>query len=220
LLPSGWPARPEWQPRHQAILYATLGASADATTLELVDLHGHSAPIVSAPQVNDYFWSPDGAQLVIRTAAGFTLHHVSGGPDYTWADPNPYTAAWWSPDSHYLLTRNATQITLIDSQARTTHNLITFAPIAAQPAIPLAARANAWPLATSPWRDDGRQFALALSGGNWYDGAALITRAGPGTGLYLVTPGHTTHAPMPVDWGEHTALSWSSLDPNAACLAA
>jgi hypothetical protein len=220
LLPSGWPVRPEWQPRHQAILYATLGATADTTALELVDLHGHVTPVASATQVNDYFWSPDGAQVVIRTAAGFTLHHIAGEPDYTWPDASAYTAAWWSPDSRYLLTRNATQIALIDSRARTAKTLITFTPNGAPAAIPTAARANAWPLATSPWRDDSGQLALALAGGTWYDGSALTTRAGAGTGLYLITPGNLTHRPAPVEWGEHTALSWSSLDPNAACLAA
>lgn len=217
-LPSGWPARALWQPLHSAILYPAAHPGG-GVTLMLTDLSGAAHALATVNGLEGYAWSPDGARLLWRTPAGYTVHTLSGGADVTWSDGDPSSAPWWSPDGRYIVTIAPDgAVTLVTVASGTATALVTGgAPAYTANQAAAAALALARPQTGSPWEPGGDRFALSLAGGQWRGGttpAALATHAGAGAGLYVADAAHPATLPKLIDWGEHTDLSWSTPDPN------
>jgi hypothetical protein len=205
-LANGAPARPLWQPRQRAILFA--GGTPTQPALLLSDLNGKTHQVVQAP-FDGYSWSPDGTHILVHTPGQWTIYTPGGTSVMMWADAAPGGIPWWSPDGRYVLVIAPTALTLASVATKRATTLATLTANAAGAPLPLAAM-----ITGSPWRGDSRQFALVATGGTWQDHAVLATRATPGTGLYIVSIGATNHAPKLVDWGAHQALSWTTPDPN------
>ncbi len=211
-----WPARPLWQPRHDAILYPAPGPDAATTALWLVDQSGQRREIAAIPDLEAYCWSPDGTMLLARTTAGYQVFDLRGAPVVGWPDASVYSAAWWSPDGDAVMAQTPSALVLAQVGARRVTTLVTWTPPLAGPSA-LPSAAAAWhPLLGSPWSADGHRFALvAPAGGVWQGGARLASRATPGTGVYIVDVDALSHSPPGLaDWGEHTGLSWSTPDPD------
>ncbi len=206
-LADGAPARPLWQPHQNAILYAT-GDPAQPS-LMLTDLNGHARQILRAP-LDGYSWSPDGSHVLIHGNGQWSIYATDGTLMMTWHDAAPGGIAWWSPDSKFVLVSAPGALSLATLAAKSAVTLATFTTT--NTPVPLAAQAL--PITGSPWRGDGKQFALVSAGGTWSDHTALATHSGSGTGLYIISVNAATHAPKLVDWGQHQALSWSTPDPN------
>jgi hypothetical protein len=211
-LPSGTLARPLWQPHKNAILYATKD-STNQVALWLTDLHGQTHHVVTGA-LDNYAWSPDGGNILTHGAGMWGIYTAAGAPVMMWNDNGAGAVAWWSPDGKAVLARSATTLTLVTLSNHTATPLLNFVSPAAGSTL-----AGAYALTGSPWSTDGRRFALVANGGTWHAGKALVVKAGPGTGLYIVTTSDLTKTPTLSDWGEHTGLSWSTPDPNTQVLA-
>jgi hypothetical protein len=210
-LQGGALARPLWQPHHSAILYATADGAANA--LWLTDLDGHAQRILSGT-FDNVAWSPDGAHILLHGGGKWSIYTGEGAPVMMWGDNGAGATAWWSPDGRMVLARSATTLALATVAGATMTPLLTFAtPATGTPA------AGAYPLTGSPWSTDGKRIAVVTEAARWHDGTPLPTKAGTGTGLYIVTVADTKTPPKLSDWGEHVGLSWSTPDPNTELLA-
>lgn len=215
LLPSGAVARPLWQPRHRAILYAS-AAAGDQPALLLADLSGATHPLATIAGLDGYSWSPDGTRILTHAAGIFRILDLSGATVMQWPESDVLAVPWWSPDSREVLIESATSVTLATLLTRQATQMATLTGAGAATSL----AAQALPITGSPWSGDGQQFALVAAGGAWHTGAPLATRhaAGADTGLYIVSLRHLNTPPSLVDWGEHTDLSWSTPDPNTLWL--
>jgi len=215
LLPSGYPARPLWQPQHDAILYASSGADAQSTTLQLTDLQGKSKTVSNVVGLQQYCWSPNGDMLLLRTAQGYTIHSLAGGKDISWDDAS-VSIPWWSPNSHYVATQSATALTLVTLSTGSMKVLATLHdPAVSQVAADASLLFH--PVAGNIWNTDSSGFALVTTSGTWFNGTNLVTKPmvnAEASGLYIVTLQPITKPPALVDWGEHQSLSWSTANPN------
>ncbi|HKD77950.1 MAG TPA: hypothetical protein VKB76_20755, partial [Ktedonobacterales bacterium] len=213
-----WAARPLWQPGHRAILYAIAGSASNSTTLALTDLVGHSRTITTVAGLEQYSWSPDGSRLLMRTPRNYTIHSLDGKPDVTWTDEDITSLPWWSPDGRWILTRSATALTLVNTATGVAQTLAQFTGATFSPdfSMPLF-----HPITGSPWQDDSRHFAFAADGGRWMGGSQAgtpLAAKSQGTGLFVVALSNLKATPKAIDWGEHSALSWSTPDPNTQFL--
>lgn len=215
-LPSGMPARPLWQPGHTAILYATASNDAHTTTLALTDLAGHTRQLTSASDLLQYSWSPDGKSVLMLTTTGFAIVSVDGKSISRWEEHDPAALAWWSPDSRTLITADRAGLALIDAATGKVAPVVVITTASNPAPLPMPTH----PITGSPWSVDGGQFAFVATGGLWLNGkdttlgTPLATQHTAGSGLYVVTRSALGVAPHLVDWGEHTAFSWSTPDPN------
>lgn len=214
---TAWPARALWQPHHDAILFPAPGPDAASVALMLTDRAGHAHAVTTVTNLEQYAWSPDGARILLRTPKGYIMHALAGTPDRAWDDPSAFSTPFWSPDGHYLVIRSETRLELITVATGAIRELATFAPPVAPFAPQDAWLAAAHPITGNPWQADSHAFALVAPGGHWSNGSDLARRTDPGDGLYIVTP-EQTKPPSLIDWGEHTALSWSTPDPNTQFL--
>lgn len=211
-----WPARPLWQPHHDAILYPASSSNV-AVTLMLTDQAGHAQTVTTTNGLQQYCWSPDGTRILLHTAKGYIIHALAGTPDQSWDDTDADATPFWSPDGRYILIRSETRLDLVTVATGSVRALATFAP-PATPFVPQDAwLAAALPITGNPWKADSHTFALVAAGGLWSNGTELSHKTGAGDGLYLITP-EQTNPPSLIDWGEHTALSWSTPDPNTQFL--
>ncbi len=204
-------ARPLWQPHHSAILYATSDGAANA--LWLTDLSGHKRRLLSGT-FDDVAWSPDGAQILLHGGGKWSIYTGVGAPVMMWDDNGAGAVAWWSPDGRNVLARSATTLTLATPATGAVMALLSFTSPATGDPVP-----GAHPLTGSPWSADGKRIAVVAAGARWHDGTTLATKAGAGTGLYIVAIADVKAPPKLIDWGEHTGLSWSTPDPNTQVLA-
>jgi hypothetical protein len=209
------PARVIWRPGHSALLYATVDA--DGTErLMAASLSGRTSSVASVPGLLDAAFTPDGARLLTRTAAGFQIWGLTGAsaPDFTWPEDDPQALAWWSPTGAMLLVRDAHGIALVDVHARSvTPLLVTGAGTAAR-AAPLSWR----PLTSSPWSSDGASFVFTDGGAGVWRGHALATGNGVG-GLYVASAAHPGQVPALIHSGADAWPGWSALDASASLLA-
>jgi hypothetical protein len=188
----------------------------------LTDPSGNAHMVATVSALQQVSFAPDGALLLWRTPAGFTVHALAGGADFSWPEPDTSAIPWWAPDSQSILIRTATELTLVsvaDRQAR------LLARVPAGPANTGATSSEQLhPITGSPWSPDGSQFALVAAGGQWFTGGSaasstpamgttLAVHSGGGTGLYICDLAGAPAPPL-ADWGEHTGLSWSTPDPN------
>ena len=131
-LASGRPARVHWQPGHDALLYATQasqGAQGDALVLR--DLaSGTRATLLTAPDLLDAAFSPDGGKLLARTSRKFSVYRVAdpSAPLYSWLDDDPAAVAYWSPNSHFVLAQDLHGMQLANPSARSVTPLLVYAP--------------------------------------------------------------------------------------------
>jgi hypothetical protein len=221
----GYPARPLWQPGTGALLYAvaSAGPTPDVTTLVLRSSSGTVQPLLAVANLRQYAWSPDGQQLLVRTADEYRLYSASGSERFSWSDTSATSQPFWSPDSRWLLTLEPDHATLVNAITRQQQGLLTGTFM-----LPPAPGGNAQapflrPATSSPWNSTSSAFLLTNDGQGTWDAqpqTALPTGSGSGDGLYLVTLGqHSSPAfPTLVDWGQHQSLAWTTLDPNCAFL--
>jgi hypothetical protein len=221
----GYPARPLWQPGTGALLYAvaSAGPTPDVTTLVLRSSSGTVRPLLAVANLRQYAWSPDGRQLLVRTASEYRLYSASGAERFAWSDTSATSLPFWSPDSHWLLVLEPDHATLINAVTRQRQGLLTGA-FTLPPAPAGDARAPFLrPATSSPWNSASSAFLLTNNGQGTWDAqpkTPLPTASGSGEGLYLVALGqHNSPAfPTLVDWGQHQSLAWTTLDPNCAFL--
>lgn len=224
-----YPARPLWQPGGGHLLYAVAGTTPDATTLLLSDTSGHSQPLLTVSQLQQYVWSPDGQHLLLRTAEALLIYSASGVEQFAWTHPGGLVLPFWSPDSRFVLVFTPEGISLINVAAR--QMLQVLSGTVALPPAPTSAEQAPFlrPAVNSPWKSDSSAFLFTNDGqGIWaaQPGKALPSGSGTGDGLYSseldnsAQAGHNSAARFPtlLDWGEHQSVSWSTLDPNCAFL--
>jgi hypothetical protein len=222
----GYPARPLWQPGTGALLYAvaSAGPTPDVTTLVLRSSSGTVQPLLSVANLRQYAWSPDGHQLLVRTASEYRLYNASGMERFAWSDTSATSLPFWSPDSHWLLVLDPDHATLVNAITQQRQKLLTGAftlpPVPGGDAQAPFLR----PATSSPWNSSSSAFLLTNNGqGTWeaQPKTPLPTASGSGDGLYLVTlEQHNSSPAFPtlIDWGQHQGLAWTTLDPNCAFL--
>lgn len=224
-LSPGYPARPLWQPGTGALLYAvaSAGPTPDVTTLVLRSSSGTVQPLLAVANLQQYAWSPDGHQLLVRTASEYRLYSASGAERLAWSDTSATSLPFWSPDSRWLLILEPDHTTLVNASTRQRQGLLAGTFI-----LPPAPGENAQapflrPATSSPWNSASSAFLLSNDGQGTWDAqpkTPLPTASGSGDGLYLVTLGQNSNPLFPtlVDWEQHQSLAWSTLDPNCAFL--
>ena len=99
----GYPARPLWQPGTGALLYAvaSAGPAPGITTLVLRSSSGATQPLLTITDLQQYAWSPDGQQLLVRTASEYRVYSASGAERFAWSDTSATSLPFWSPDSQH-----------------------------------------------------------------------------------------------------------------------
>jgi hypothetical protein len=227
LLPGtpAYPARLLWQPGTGTLLYAvaSAGPTPDVTTLVLRTSNGSVQPLLTAEDLQQYAWSPDGQTLLVRTASEYRLYSASGRERFAWSDSSPSSLPFWSPDSRFLLILEPDQATLVNVAAQQEATLLQGRFIL--PPAPDTGQLAAFlrPATNSPWRADST--ALLLTGdkqSTWspHPDHSLPTASGSGNGLYLVAVSSAGAPQFPtlIDWGEHQGVAWTTLDPNCAFL--
>lgn len=212
------PARPLWQPRHHALLYARAGASG-GVSLVLDDLVGHQQTVGTVSALLDYAFAPDGSQLLVRTAADLEIWRWTAGAQqpavFTWPEDDALALAWWSPDAHDVLVRDRAGLWVADTRARTVRQLLASAAPPAPPAQP-----PSWhPLTGSPWSADSTRIIFADPGTGQWLGHALPAARGATGGLYLASVSGSA-TPTLLNGGPDQWPSWSYLDPSASFLVA
>jgi len=171
-----------------------------------------------------YAWSPDGQQLLIRTASEYRLYSASGSQRFAWSDTSTASLPFWSPDSRMLLVLEPDNATLVNVITQQRQHLLsgTFAlpaPFADAHVAPFLR-----PATSSPWNSDSSAMLLSNNGqGTWaaQPDKQLPADKGSGDGLYLVTLAQHSSVPQfptLIDWGEHQSIAWTTLDPNCAFL--
>ena len=211
------PAHLLWQPRHDALLYAS---SAAGVTLLLRNLNGGTQTIGAVPALLDAAFSPDGSLLLVRTPATFELWDITSGgkPLFTWPGADPLALPWWSPNGQALLIEDTSGWQLVNVATRAISRLLTMTmPGAPQATTPQ----TTWhPTGASPWSPDGSHFVFVSAGGNLWQGKPLPK--GSTTGLYIaaVATGQATGAPTLIDSGADRSPEWSYLDPSTTFLMA
>jgi hypothetical protein len=222
----GYPARPLWQPNSRALLYAfaSAGPAPNVTTLVLRTSSGSVHALLTVTNLQQYAWSPDGQQLLVRTASEYQLYSASGAERFAWSDTSATSLPFWSPDSRLLLILEPDHATLVNPATQQRQTLLNGAFTLPTPPENDALAAFLRPATSSPWNADSSAFLLANNGqGTWatQPGKALPTGNGGGNGLYLVTltqPHSAPQFPSLIDWGEHESVAWTTLDPNCAFL--
>ncbi len=222
----GYPARPLWQPNTGALLYAfaSAGPSPNVTTLVLRSSSGGVHALLTVSNLQQYAWSPDGQQLLVRTASQYQLYSASGVEQFAWSDTSPTSLPFWSPDSHKLLILEPDEATLVNVVTRQRQQLLSGS--LALPASFTDAHLAPFlrPATSSPWNSSSSALLFSNNGqATWEAGPAtpLPTGSGSGSGLYLITLAQSKSVPQfptLVDWGEHQDIAWTTLDPNCAFL--
>jgi len=206
------PARAIWRPGHAQILYP-IPAAAGALTLMLVDLQGHTQPVITTRELQGYAWAPDGRSLLLQTGTRFLVVSADGHTLLSWHASSSATA-YWSPDSRYVLSESPQSLVLADLQQ---HRVTTLLQNGAQPISPnLEEILHA--AGGSPWAPNGDMFLMVTRGGRW-NAQNLPVHHAPGNGLYRVTlssSGRPAAPPTLIDWGNHLLATWTTLDTNSA----
>lgn len=209
------PARVLWQPRHNALLYAT--ASPGGVSLRLSDLTaGHTTLIGTTAEALDYAFSPDGARLLVRTPDALEVWNVTqpGPPEHMWSESDDFALAWWSPDGSAVLVQDHSGWWLGDTKSWTFDRLLTESPTSDAPPTNVAS----WhPAADSPWSADGTRMVFSSGAGMWRGQSLTPPRTGA-FGLYVAEPRNTTSQPRLLDSGLDSAASWSYADPSTTFL--
>jgi len=215
---SSRPGRVLWQPRHDALLYAT--AASDGVALVLRDLGGGARTLVTVPVLLDAAFSPDGTRMLVRTPQDFSLWTIAqtSAPIFSWPESDPSAIAFWSPDGRAVLVDDASGSQLISIARRTVTPLLTFAtlanPHAAQP--PLL-----WHPATgSPWSPDGTGIVFVAANDDTWHRSALPKLSSRTTGLYVgtINGDGTPGAAALIDAANGLAPSWGYADPSSVFL--
>ncbi|HLW02166.1 MAG TPA: hypothetical protein VKT82_26160 [Ktedonobacterales bacterium] len=222
----GYPARPLWQPNTGSLLYAfaSAGPTPDVTTLVLRNSSGKVQPLVTAANIQQYAWSPDGRELLVRTASEYQLYSASGAERFSWSDANAISLPFWSPDSRVLLILEPDNATLVNVVTQQRQQLLSGTITLPTPFADAHLAPFLRPATSSPWNSDSSAVLLSNDGqGTWatQPDTPLPTGKGGGSGLYLVTlaqPNSVPQFPTLVDWGDHQSIAWTTLDPNCAFL--
>ncbi|MFI5273517.1 MAG: hypothetical protein ACHQ4H_10845 [Ktedonobacterales bacterium] len=213
---TGRPAHLLWRPGASEILYPTVVAGG-GVALMLTGLHGKSRPIASVPLLLDAAFSPDGADLLLRTPTEFELWTVGAStPAFTWPESDPRALPWWSPDGHFILVHDAAGWQLADVAHHTMRSLLLHTT-AAPPSGPPPVAVDWRPAAGSPWSGDGTHAVFVGTAGDSWLGTPLP--AGGEGGLYVSNFAHGTFGVATrITSGAHAAPSWSYLDPSTTYL--
>jgi hypothetical protein len=200
-----------WRPRTDDLLYMT-AAQNNAVQVNLRAGSGATRALGPVSGLLDACFSPDGTWLLVRTTERFAVWDVEapGSVRYEWANSDQSAIPYWSPDSKRLLVFDASGVTLIDLEKKTTARVLTYAQ-------PYQARQGAphWrPAPGSPWSPaDGSVAFMAAAGDSW-NGTRLAT-----AGLYIASIGASgAENARRIDSGADEAPLWSYLDPSASFL--
>lgn len=223
----GYPARPLWQPTTGALLYAvaSAGPTPNITTLVLRTSSGSLQPLLTIANLQQYAWSPDGQELLVRTSSEYRVYSAGGALRFTWTDASVASLPFWSPDSHLLLILEPDSAALVNVAARQRQTLLSGTFALPSPSGDARLAPFLRPATSSPWRADSSALLLTSNGQATWEAQPdkpLPTASGGGDGLYLVTlaQGSGPQFPTLVDWGEHQSAAWTTLDPNCAFLMA
>ncbi len=225
----GRPARVHWQPGHDALLYATQasqGAQGDALVLR--DLaSGGARTLLTAPDLLDAAFSPDGGELLARTSRQFSVYRVAdpSAPLYSWSDDDPAAVAYWSPNGHFVLAQDLHGTQLANPTARTLTPLLVYASALDEAPAPAS---GLWrPAAGSPWSADNTGIVFAATSADTWRGARL---AGSGTGgsgsgdatagldVGAISSDGTPGSATRVDAADDLTPTWSYADPATTFL--
>ncbi|HKV86098.1 MAG TPA: hypothetical protein VJN88_16210 [Ktedonobacterales bacterium] len=209
------PARVLWQPRHNALLYAT--TSPGGVSLRLSDLtSGHTILLGTTALALDYAFSPDGARLLVKTPYMLEVWNVTqpGPPMYMWSESDEIALAWWSPDGSAVLVQDHTGWWLGDIKSGNFDRILYESPTSDAPPTNVAS----WhPAAGSPWSADGARMVFSSGAGMWR-GQSLTPPHTGAFGLYVAEPRNTASQPRLLDSGPDSAASWSYADPSTTFL--
>ena len=214
---TGRPARLLWQPRHDALLYAT--ADGAGVALMLHDLGGTpSRRVGSVSALLDVAFSPDGAWLLVRTPTNFEVWSVAqpGAPLFRWDEADALAEPWWAPDGQRLLVRDTAGLHLVaPTQQKVVTLLSHTVDVSAAPPI------RWWqPGGSSPWSPRSDEIVFNDDGQGTWGGDALPQPHAAGAALYVGRvgvdgrPGAVTLIESAAD----EAPSWSYLDPSTTYL--
>ena len=206
---TGRPGRILWQPGHDALLYATTASGGVALVLHPIG--GAARTVATASALIDVAFSPDGALLLVRTPTEFAVWSVKGGssPLFTWAETDPYALPWWSPNSKQLVIQDAAGLELAGVATQHVALLLRVPQPTASSGTP-----QFWfPATGSPISPDGASFVFAGIPGATWQGKALPSDGGSGSGLYVAAlDANKTAAPTSIDGATDVAPSWSYAD--------
>ncbi|HUY76163.1 MAG TPA: hypothetical protein VMV29_05300 [Ktedonobacterales bacterium] len=212
------PARLLWQPQHNALLYATAtsATAGGGVTLRLLDLgSGQSRAVLTATNLLDVAFAPDGSLLLTHTLGALSLWRLSGGASiYTIPETDPTALVWWSPDGHILLIQDVAGLTLVDAQTGAVRAQMRYATSLAEPTPTTLWR----PGASSPWSGDSQQIVFVAPSNATWQGRALPAPSHSATGLYVVAA--SGGAPTLIDSHADTQPGWSYPDPATTFLMA
>jgi len=214
------PARPLWQPGHDALLYPSAGANSE-TTLTLLDLTTHtSREITSINGLRDVAFSPNGSLLLLATSTGYLVWPMNGQtPRAVINESDALAQAFWSPDGRWLLIEDQSGARLIRTSDWSVEGTLTYASPLVEPQ---TSDTTVWrPAAVSPWSADSSAFTFASAAGSW-QGQALASPHGASVGLYVeqVSSDAFVGAPKLIVSGPITAPGWSYPDPSTTLLMA
>lgn len=213
------PARVLWQPKHNALLYATASASGIAFVLRDLASGGTRVLAATASAVDAAF-SPDGTLLLVRTPTDFELWSAAGSPMplFAWPETDPLALPWWSPDSRAILVQDTFGWRLVDVAAKRERQVVTYPADAGSPGTPPASAT--WTPATSdPWSPDGSQVVFAAPPLSELNGTPLARPQHGGAGLYVasVQPDRFTAASL-IYSGAPAAPAWGFAVPDTVFL--
>jgi len=221
-----YPARPLWQPGADAVVYAvaSAGPTPDITTLVLRPGNGVLQSLLTVANLQQYAWSPDGQELLVRTASDYRLYSAGGALRFTWNDTSAASLPFWSPEGRWLLILEPDNAALVNVATHQRQTLLRGTFTLPQPPGDASLAPFLRPATNSPWNNASSAVLLTSNGqGTWeaQPNKPLPTSEGSGNGLYLVTLAQDNSAPQfptLVDWGAHQNVAWSTLDPNCAFL--
>jgi Tol biopolymer transport system component len=213
---TGREGRVLWQPEQDRLLYTS--ANGANTDIVLRDPHGGARTITTVPALLDMAFTPDGSAVLLRTPDAFELWQAVQQPRqrFTLPEQDDAALAWWSPNGHQLLVRDATGIRVVDVATGAARTLLAYNAGEAGTAIPAQARWH--PAVESPWSPDGTSIVFAATDEATWQGKPLPAPRSGAFGLYVapISGGQ----PMLIDSGNDRAPSWSTLNPATAVLAA
>lgn len=209
------PARLLWQPRHDALLYETMGDKG-AVSIQLLTIGGRVRTLGAVSGLLDLAFSPDGSRLLLRTANEFLIMNVTepGESVFSWPESDPAALPWWAPSSGRILVQESSGWQLVDIAARSVRQLVTIPG-----AVPtdISGIKNWHPATGSPWNSAGDRFVFVMSDMATWQGKALPVAHGGATGLYVADPSGGD-MPTLLDSGDDRAPTWSYLDPSTVFL--
>jgi hypothetical protein len=200
-----------WRPRAVDLLYATAAAN-NAIQLILRAGNGSTRSLGTVTGMLDACFSPDGAELLVRTTERFVIWDMNhpGSARYEWINADLSAIPYWSPDSKRLLVFDAAGATLVDLDRKTNTRALSYA----QPNQARQGTTHWRPAPGSPWSPDGGSVAFMAAAGDSWNGAQFEK-----SGLYVAHAGSTRiGGAQVIDSGADEAPLWSYLDPSASFL--